>query len=95
VRILELSVALSSRLKNVHSAQNKHVGQAVLSGAVTACALSIGHYWLLLENVSVFWVLLRVLACGGVGVLAWVGWTGQLKSVRRKSVEVRERLSDS
>lgn len=38
-------------------------------------------------DVGVFWVVMRVLACGGLGVLVWEGMTGQL--AKRKTIEVR------
>jgi len=43
--------------------------------------------WLLNLDVGVFWVVMRVLACGGLGVLGWEGMTGQM--VKRKNIEVR------
>ncbi|KAF7309608.1 J domain-containing protein [Mycena indigotica] len=36
-------------------------------------------------EVGIFWTVMRVLACGGFGVLVWEGWTGQL--AKRKSIE--------
>lgn len=38
-------------------------------------------------DVGVFWVVMRVLACGGLGVLVWEGMTGQV--AKRKTIEVR------
>ena len=37
-------------------------------------------------DVGIFWVLMRVLACGGFGVLVWEGFIGQ--SSKRKTYEV-------
>jgi hypothetical protein len=38
-------------------------------------------------DAGVFWVLIRVLASGGIGVLVWEGVTGQL--AKRNEIEVR------
>lgn len=43
--------------------------------------------WILDYEVGVFWVTMRVLACGGVGVIAWEALTGQL--ARKRAIEVR------
>lgn len=43
--------------------------------------------WLLNFDVGVFWVLMRVLACGGLGVLVWEFSTAQ--AVKRGAIEVR------
>ena len=37
-------------------------------------------------DVGIFWVLMRVLACGGFGVLVWEGFTGQTS--KQKTYEV-------
>jgi hypothetical protein len=37
-------------------------------------------------DAGVFWVLMRVLASGGLGVLVWEGYTGQL--AKRRDIEV-------
>lgn len=42
--------------------------------------------WLLDFDVGVFWVVMRVLACGGLGVLVWEVTTQQV--AKRKNVEV-------
>lgn len=44
--------------------------------------------WLLDFDIGVFWVVMRVLACGGFGVLVWEGCTGQV--AKRKNIEVRD-----
>lgn len=49
-------------------------------------ALHAGKDWLLNFDVGVFWLVMRVLACGGVGVVVWEGVTGQL--AKRKNIEV-------
>ena len=56
-------------------------------------SLYAGKEWLLDYEVGVFWVVMRVLACGGLGVLVWEGLTKQI--AKRKSVqniEVRRSL---
>ena len=50
-------------------------------------AVHASKEWLLAFDVGVFWVLMRVLACGGLGVLIWEGFTGQ--SAKRGDIEVR------
>lgn len=59
----------------------------IISNILYATALLAGKEWLLDYDVGVFWVVMRVLACGGVGVLVWEAFTGQL--AQRKSIEVR------
>ncbi|KAG5645716.1 hypothetical protein DXG03_005411 [Asterophora parasitica] len=48
-------------------------------------ALHAAKEWLLDLDAGVFWVLMRVLACGGLGVLVWEGFTGQM--AKRKTIE--------
>ena len=50
-------------------------------------ALKATKEWLLDLDFGVLWVLMRVLACGGFGVLVWEATTGQI--AKRKSIEVR------
>ncbi|KAH8116359.1 cation efflux protein [Phellopilus nigrolimitatus] len=52
----------------------------VLSNVFLVAALDAGKEWLLAPDVhvGVFWVLIRVLACAGLGVLVWEGFTGEL-----------------
>ena len=38
-------------------------------------------------DVGVFWVVMRVLACGGLGVLIWEGYSGQTAK-RNANIEV-------
>jgi hypothetical protein len=66
----------------------KSLGPVVLASVATAVALVAGQYGLLLHDVGVFWVLIRVLVCGGIGAFGWAAWTDQLKNARGKSVEV-------
>lgn len=54
-------------------------------------SLYAGKEWLLDYEVGVFWVVMRVLACGGLGVLVWEGMTKQLaKRKSMQNVEVRQ-----
>ena len=50
-------------------------------------ALHAGKEWLLDLNIGVFWLVMRVLACGGLGVLIWEGVTGQVKKRKTISIE--------
>jgi solute carrier family 30 (zinc transporter), member 5/7 len=50
-------------------------------------ALHAGKEWLLDLNIGVFWLVMRVLACGGLGVLIWEGMTGQVKKRKTISIE--------
>ena len=53
-------------------------------------SLYAGKEWLLDYEVGVFWVVMRVLACGGLGVLVWEGMTKQLaKRKSMQNIEVR------
>ena len=59
----------------------------VLSNVLLVFALDAGKEWLLSRNIGVFWVLVRVLACAGFGVLVWEGASGRLS--KKRTVEVR------
>jgi zinc transporter 5/7 len=59
----------------------------LLSNALFVFAAHASKEWLLNLDVGVFWVVMRVLACGGLGVLVWEAMTGQM--VKRKNIEVR------
>lgn len=61
----------------------------VVSNVLVVVALDAGKDWLLAANAGVFWVLVRMLACGGLGVMVWEGMTGTLGKKRPKSIEVR------
>jgi len=50
-------------------------------------ALQSAKEWLLDLDIGVFWVVMRVLACGGLGVLGWEMMTQQV--MKRKNIEVR------
>ncbi|TFK39380.1 cation efflux family-domain-containing protein [Crucibulum laeve] len=56
-----------------------------LSNVLFVLAIQASKEWLLDFDVGVFWVVMRVLACGGLGVLVWEGMTGQV--AKRKSFE--------
>ncbi|KAF9078123.1 cation efflux family-domain-containing protein [Rhodocollybia butyracea] len=57
----------------------------LLSNALFVASLLAGREWILDYEVGVFWITMRVLACGGVGVIAWEGLTGQLS--HKKAIE--------
>ncbi|RDB15765.1 Zinc transporter 7 [Hypsizygus marmoreus] len=67
------------------SIPSKHVPNILLSNVLYVFALHAGKEWLLDLDVGVFWVVMRVLACGGLGVLVWEGVTGQM--AKRKTIE--------
>lgn len=48
-------------------------------------SLYAGKEWLLDFDVGVFWVVMRILACGGIGALVWEGLTGQF--AKRRTIE--------
>ncbi|KAF7317968.1 J domain-containing protein [Mycena kentingensis (nom. inval.)] len=63
---------------------SKHLPRLFLSSILYATCLHAGKGILYFE-VGIFWLVMRVLACAGFGVLVWEGWTGQL--AKRKSIE--------
>ena len=67
------------------------ISQLVLSNVLLCAALDAGKEWLLGPDtqVGVFWTLIRVLACAGLGVLVWEGFTGELGKRFNSRVEVR------
>ena len=69
-----LSTALSRRL---------------LADVLLVLALCAGKDYLL-ANVGVFWVLVRVLACGGLVSMVWLATSGQLQA--KRVTEVRASL---
>ncbi|KAK7031345.1 J domain-containing protein [Favolaschia claudopus] len=75
-------ISLSPRVFS--SSIQKHFPRILLTSVFYATALHSGKV-LLDYDVGVFWVVMRVLACGGLGVLVWEGLTGQL--AKRKSIE--------
>jgi hypothetical protein len=64
---------------------NRLVPRILLSNALFVFAVYSAKEWFLDLDVGVFWVLVRVLACGGLGVLVWAVITGQLA---RRDIEV-------
>ncbi|KAF9460499.1 cation efflux family-domain-containing protein [Collybia nuda] len=67
------------------SIPTRHIPNILLSNVLYVFALHASKEWLLDLDVGVFWVVMRVLACGGLGVLVWEGVTGQL--AKRKTIE--------
>ncbi|KAE9393476.1 cation efflux protein [Gymnopus androsaceus JB14] len=70
-----LSTSIPSRL----------LPQLLLSNTFFVVSLLAAKEWILDYEVGVFWVTMRVLACGGVGVIAWEALTGQL--ARKRAIE--------
>lgn len=68
------------------SSIQRHLPRILLTSVLYAASLHAGK-GLLDFDVGVFWVVMRVLASAGVGVLVWEARTGQL--AKRKSIEVR------
>ncbi|PFH45909.1 hypothetical protein AMATHDRAFT_70910 [Amanita thiersii Skay4041] len=62
----------------------KQLSRIFLSDTLFILSLYAGKEWLLEYDIGVFWVVIRVLACGGLGMLTWAGVTG---GVKRKSIE--------
>ena len=60
----------------------------LFSNACFVFAILVAKEWLLDFNIGVFWVMMRVLACGGLGVLVWEARTGQLLRKEGQHVEV-------
>ncbi|KAJ6485933.1 cation efflux protein [Mycena sanguinolenta] len=78
-------ISLSSpKLFSSGSSLNKHLPRILLTGVLYATSLHAGK-GLLDFDVGVFWVVMRVLACAGIGVLVWEARTGQL--AKRKTIE--------
>ncbi|KAI0372784.1 cation efflux protein [Pilatotrama ljubarskyi] len=68
---IHISSSGPSRLSSVLS-------QRLLADVLLVIALNAGKDYLLYE-VGVFWVLVRVLACGGLAVIVWLLTSGQLQ----------------
>ena len=64
----------------------KILPQILFANTIFALGLYAAKNYILSFDVGVFWVLMRVLACGGVGTLIWVGSTG---GIAHENVEVR------
>jgi len=67
---------------------SKHIPRIFLSNLLFVFAAYAAKEWLLQFDVGVFWVLMRVLACGGFGVVVWELVTKQLAK-GPKNIEVR------
>ncbi|KAF9258720.1 cation efflux protein [Marasmius fiardii PR-910] len=57
---------------------SRFLPKILFSNACFVLSLLLAKEWLLEFDVGVFWVLMRVLACGGMSVLVWEGITGQI-----------------
>jgi hypothetical protein len=69
------------------SIPSKLLPQIFLANVLFVGTLYAGKEWLLDFDVGVFWLVMRVLACGGLGVLVWERMTGQL--AKRRTIEER------
>lgn len=79
-------VALNLQKVRSSSLPVHRLPQIFLSNVLFVLALNAGKEWLLNFDVGIFWVTLRVLACGGLVVLVKEALTGGL--AERKSIEV-------
>ena len=68
------------------SVPSKFIPRILLSNVLFVFSIYASKEWLLTYDVGIFWVLMRVLACGGFGVLVWEGFTRQTS--KRKTYEV-------
>ncbi|KAF4593256.1 putative zinc transporter msc2 [Pleurotus pulmonarius] len=59
--------------------------QVLGSNLLLAGVVHLGKEWLLSQDVGMFWIVMRLLACGGLGILVWEGITGQMRA--RKHIE--------
>lgn len=69
-----------------HRISSKEIPRLVIADVVFVVTLQSAKEWLLDFDVGVFWVVIRVLACGGLGVLVWELMTQQV--AKRKNIEV-------
>jgi zinc transporter 5/7 len=65
---------------------SKQIPKLVAADVLFVVTLQLAKEWILDFDVGVFWVVMRVLACGGLGVLVWELSTQQV--AKRKNVEV-------
>lgn len=72
---------------------NKLIPIILPSNVIFVLALYAAKELLLSYDVGVFWVLMRVLACGGLGMLTWEAFTGKL--MKNGNIEVRVRESST
>lgn len=54
------------------------LSQRLLADVLLVLALNAGKDYLM-NDVGVFWVLVRILACGGLAVMVWLVTSGQLQ----------------
>ena len=64
------------------------IPRILLSNVLFVFSIYASKEWLLTYDVGIFWVLMRVLAYGGFGVLVWEAFTGQTS--KRKTYEVSD-----
>ncbi|KAF8661315.1 hypothetical protein AX16_001412 [Volvariella volvacea WC 439] len=67
------------------SIPSKFLPRIFLSNLVFVFALHASKEWLLNYEVGVFWLLMRVFACGGLGAIFWEVYSGHITS--GKSIE--------
>ncbi|KXN89388.1 putative zinc transporter cis4 [Leucoagaricus sp. SymC.cos] len=67
------------------SISSKQIPKLVAADILFVVTLQSTKEWLLDFDVGVFWVVMRVLACGGLGVLVWELMTQQV--AKRKNIE--------
>lgn len=65
---------------------SKQIPRLMVADVLVVVAFQSTKEWLLDFDVGVFWVVMRVLACGGLGVLVWEVGTQQV--AKRKDIEV-------
>ena len=65
------------------------ISRRLLSDVLLVLALNASKDYLLAE-VGVFWVLVRVLACGGLTVMVWLVISGQLQTKRPAEVRANQ-----
>ncbi|KAL0060892.1 putative zinc transporter msc2 [Marasmius tenuissimus] len=70
------------------SIPSRFLPKILFSNACFVLALLAAKEWLLDFDIGVFWVMMRVLACGGLGVLVWEARAGQLLRKEGQHVEV-------
>ncbi|KAK1215490.1 putative zinc transporter msc2 [Marasmius sp. AFHP31] len=69
------------------SIPSRFLPKILFSNACFVFALLVAKEWLLDFDIGVFWVMMRVLACGGLGVLVWEARAGQLLRKEGQHVE--------
>ncbi|PPQ63373.1 hypothetical protein CVT24_005638 [Panaeolus cyanescens] len=67
------------------SVSQKHLPRILVSNVFFVFSAYASKEWLLDFEVGIFWVLMRVLACAGFGILIWEATTGQV--AKRKNIE--------